>query len=170
MDKDKDTDRSTRMETKTKQNTSPGGGSTHRDQSTGNFTADMMIQCINEIKQVEAEAAAKGETPKLSRNMIQTKQYLCLLLPRWGALFVEFAAIYCPGALSYGLLVLCLHLCFLILLPFHPLHLIYPLKQGGNLLDLFSSKTGATIHYKDCRDLPYLLQKQTFNWMCFFSL
>ena len=45
---------------------------------------------------------------------------------------------------------------FIILLPVHPLHLIYPLKQGGNLLDLFSNETGATIDYKDCRDLPYL--------------
>ena len=41
-------------------------GSAHKDQSTGNFMADTMIQCINEIKQVEAEAAAKGQTPKLS--------------------------------------------------------------------------------------------------------
>ena len=118
--------------------------------------ADTMIQCINEIKQVEAEAAAKGELPKLSRNKIQVKQYLCPLLPRRGALFVEFVDIYHPGASSYGLLALCLHLCLLILLPFHPLHLIYPLKQGGNLLDLFSSETGAAIDYKDCRDLPYL--------------
>ena len=65
-DKNEDKDRSTGKETKTKQNTSLGRGSAHRDQSTGNFTADTMIQCINEIKQVEAEAAAKGEQPKLS--------------------------------------------------------------------------------------------------------
>ena len=65
-DKDKDKDRSTGKETKTKQNTSLGRGSAHRDQLTGNFMANMMIQCINEIKQVEAEAAAKGELPKLS--------------------------------------------------------------------------------------------------------
>ena len=141
MDKDKDKDRSTGKETK--QNTSLGGGFTHRDQSTGNFMANTMIQCINEIVQVEAEAAAKGELPKLSRNKIQAKQYLFPLLRR--ALFVEFADIYRPGASSYGLLVLCLHLCLLLLLPFHLLHLIYPLKQGGNLLDLFSSETGATI-------------------------
>ena len=64
-DKDKDKDRSTRKETKTKQNTSLGRGSAHRDQSTGNFMADTMIQCINEIKQVEAEAAANKEPPKL---------------------------------------------------------------------------------------------------------
>ena len=64
MDKDKDKDRSTGKETK--QNTSPGGGSAHRDQSTGNFMANMMIHCINEIKQVEVEAAAKGKLPKLS--------------------------------------------------------------------------------------------------------
>ena len=93
----------------------------------------------------KAEAAAKGELPKLSRNMIQAKQYLCPLLPRQGALFVEFADIYRPGPLSHGLLALCLHLFLLLLLPFRPLHLIYPLKQGGNLLDLFSSETGATI-------------------------
>ena len=72
-DKDKDKDRSTGKETKTKQNTSPGGGSAHRDQSTGNFMADTMIQCINEIKQVEAEAAATNEPPKLSQNMICRK-------------------------------------------------------------------------------------------------
>ena len=70
-DKDQETDRSTG--TKTKRNTSPGGGSAHKDQSNGNFTADTMIQCINEIKQVEAEAAAKGQTPKLSRNKICKK-------------------------------------------------------------------------------------------------
>ena len=145
MDKEKDKDRSTGKETKTKRNTSPCGGSAHRDQSTGNFTANTMIQCINEIKQVKVEAAAKGKLPKLSQNKIQAKQYLCPLLPRREALFVEFADIYCPGALLYGLLALCLHLCLLLLLPFHLLHLIYPLKQGGNLLDLFSSKTGATI-------------------------
>ena len=64
MDKEKDKDRSTGKETK--RNTSPGRGSAHKDQSTGNFTADMMIQCINEIVQVEAEAAANNEPPKLS--------------------------------------------------------------------------------------------------------
>ena len=73
MDKDKDKDRSTGKETKTKRNTSLGGGSAHRDQSTGNFMADTMIQCINEIIQVKAEAAANNEPPKLSRNMICRK-------------------------------------------------------------------------------------------------
>ena len=63
-DKEKDKDRSTREETK--RNTSPGGGSAHRDQSTGNFTVDTMMQCINEIVQVKAEAAANNEPPKLS--------------------------------------------------------------------------------------------------------
>ena len=140
---DKDKDRSTGKETK--QNTSPGRGSAHRDQSTGNFMVNMIIQCINEIKQVEAEAAAKGKLPKLSQNKIQAIQYLCSFLPRRGALFVEFADIYHPGASSYSLLALCLHLCLLLLLPFCLLHLIYPLKQRGNLLDLFSSETGATI-------------------------
>ena len=67
-DKDEDKDKSTGKETTTKQNTNLGRGSTNRDQSTGNFTVDMMIQCINEIRQVKAEAAAKGEQPKLSRN------------------------------------------------------------------------------------------------------
>ena len=38
--------------------------------------ADMMIQFINEIRQVEAEAAAKGEQPKLSCNMICRKNRL----------------------------------------------------------------------------------------------
>ena len=66
-------DRSTREETKTKRNTSLGGGSAHRHQSTGNFMANTMIQCINEIKQIKAEAAAKGELPKLSRNTICRK-------------------------------------------------------------------------------------------------
>ena len=99
MDKEKDKDRSTGKETK--RNTSLGGGSTHRDQSTGNFIADTMMQCINEIVQVEAEAAANNEPPKLSRNKIQGKQYLFPLLRR-GALFVEFADIYRPGALLYG--------------------------------------------------------------------
>ena len=35
--------------------------------------ADTMIQCINEIKQVEAEVAANNEPPKLSQNMICRK-------------------------------------------------------------------------------------------------
>ena len=99
MDKEKDKDRSTGKETKW--NTSPGRGSAHRDQSTGNFTVDTMMQCINEIVQVEVEAAANNKPPKLSRNKIQVKQYLFPLL-RWGALFVEFADIYHPGASSYG--------------------------------------------------------------------
>ena len=43
------------------------------DQSTGNFTVDTIIQCINEIKQVEVEAAANNEPPKLSQNMICRK-------------------------------------------------------------------------------------------------
>ena len=99
MDKEKDKDRSTGKETK--RNTSLGGGSTHRDQSTGNFRVDTMMQCINEIVQVEAEAAVNKEPPKLSRNKIQVKQYLFTLLRR-GALFVEFADIYRPGASSYS--------------------------------------------------------------------
>ena len=70
-DKDQETDRSTG--TKTKRNTSPGGGSAHKDQSTGNFMVDTMIQCINEIKQVKGEAAAKRQTPKLSQNAICRK-------------------------------------------------------------------------------------------------
>ena len=70
-DKEKDKDRSTGKETK--RNTSPGGGSAHKDQSTGNFTVDMMMQCINEIVQVEVEAAANNEPPKLSRNKICKK-------------------------------------------------------------------------------------------------
>ena len=70
-DKEKDKDRSTRKETT--RNTSLGGGSAHKDQSTGNFTAAMMMQCINEIVQVEVEAAANNEPPKLSRNKICKK-------------------------------------------------------------------------------------------------
>ena len=70
--KDTDTDQTKRNTTdqKKKPTTSPGGGSAHKDQSTGNFTADVMAACIEEIKRVEAEAAAKGEQPKLSRNKI----------------------------------------------------------------------------------------------------
>ena len=70
-DKEKDKDRSTGKETKW--NTSPGEGSAHKDQLTENFTADMMMQCINEIVQVEAEAAANKEPPKLSQNKICKK-------------------------------------------------------------------------------------------------
>ena len=70
--KDTDTDQTKRNTTdqKKKPTTSPGGGSAHKDQSTGNFTVDVMAVCIEEIKRVEAEAAAKGEQPKLSRNKI----------------------------------------------------------------------------------------------------
>ena len=52
------------MDHKNKPTTSPGGESTHQDQSTGNLPADAMAACIEEIKRVEAEAAAKGEQPK----------------------------------------------------------------------------------------------------------
>ena len=45
------------------------GGSTHANQSIGNFTADIMAQCIAEIHRVEAEAKAEGKVP-LSRNKI----------------------------------------------------------------------------------------------------
>ena len=76
-DKDEDKDRSTGKETKTKQNTSPGGGSAHKDQSTGNFMVDTMIQCINEIRQVEAEAAAKGKQPKLSQKHDMQEVWTC---------------------------------------------------------------------------------------------
>ena len=63
--KDTDMDQTKRNTTdqKKKPTTSPGGGSAHKDQSTGNFTADAMAACIEEIKRVEAEAAAKGEQP-----------------------------------------------------------------------------------------------------------
>ena len=68
--KDTDTDQTkTKRNTTDKKNkptTSPGGGSAHKDQSIGNFTADVMVACIEEIKRVEAEAAAKGEKPELS--------------------------------------------------------------------------------------------------------
>ena len=76
-DKDKDKDRSTRKETKTKQNTSLGRGSAHRDQSTGNFMADMMIQCINEIIQVEAEAAAKQWATKIIMKHDMQEVWTC---------------------------------------------------------------------------------------------
>ena len=70
---DQTKNKSTRKDKKNKQNTSPGGGSAHKDQSTGNFTATAMIECIAEIKKVEAEAAAKGAAPKLSWNHICKK-------------------------------------------------------------------------------------------------
>ena len=49
------------------------GGSTHRDQRIGLFTADAMTQCIAEIKEVEGEAARTGKQPKFSRNQILKK-------------------------------------------------------------------------------------------------
>ena len=49
------------------------GGSTHRDQCIGLFTADAMTQCIAEIKEVEGEAARTGKPPKFSRNQISKK-------------------------------------------------------------------------------------------------
>ena len=49
------------------------GGSTHRDQHIGLFTADVMRQCIVEIKEVEGEAAQTGKPPKFSRNEISKK-------------------------------------------------------------------------------------------------
>ena len=49
------------------------GGSTHRNERIGLFTADSMSQCITEIKEVEAEAARTGKPPKFSRNQISKK-------------------------------------------------------------------------------------------------
>ena len=49
------------------------GGSTHRDQHIGLFTADSMTLCIAEIREVEAEAAQTGKPPKFSRNKISKK-------------------------------------------------------------------------------------------------
>ena len=49
------------------------GGSTHRNQRIGLFTADVMTQCIAEIKEVEGEAARTGNPPKFSRNQISKK-------------------------------------------------------------------------------------------------
>ena len=70
--KDTNTDQTKQNTTdqKKKPTTSPGGGSAHKDQLTGNFTVDAIAACIEEIKRVEAEAAAKGEQPKMSRNKI----------------------------------------------------------------------------------------------------
>ena len=69
-DTDMDQTKQNTRDQKNKPTTSPGGGSAHKDQSTGNFTMDVMAACIEEIKRVEAEAAAKGEQPELSRNKI----------------------------------------------------------------------------------------------------
>ena len=66
------------------------GGSTHRDQRIGLFTADSMTLSIAEIREVEAEAARTGKALKLSRN--QATQYFCFtpfLLPGGTALLVE---------------------------------------------------------------------------------
>ena len=134
------------MDHKNKLTTSLGGGSAHKDQSTGNFTADAMAACIEEIKRVEAEAAAKGEQPKFKRN--STYLYL-LLLPRRGALLIKLFYVYSPGTSSNRLRPLCLHLGLLLFLILRAFHLIYPLKQRGNLLDLFSSETGAAIQRLD---------------------
>ena len=134
------------MDHKNKPTTSLGGGSAHKDQSTGNFTADAMAACIEEIKRVEAEAAAKGEQPKFKRN--STYLYL-LLLPRRGALLIKLFYVYSPGTSSNRLPPLCLHLGLLLFLILRAFHLIYPLKQRGNLLDLFSSETGAAIQRLD---------------------
>ena len=127
--KDTDTDQTKQNTTdqKKKPTTSPGGGSAHKDQSTGNFTADVMAACIEEIKRVEAESAAKGEQPKFKRN--STYLYL-LLLPRQGALLIKLSYVYSPGTSSNHLSPLCLHLGLLFFLILHAFHLIYPLKQG----------------------------------------
>ena len=77
MDKEKDKDRSTGKETK--RNTSPGGGSAQRDQSTGNFTADTMMQCINEIVQVEVEAAAMSHQNYHKTRFKQNSTFFPLL-------------------------------------------------------------------------------------------
>ena len=108
MDKEKDKDRSTGKETK--QNTSLGRGSAHRDQSTGNFTVDIMMRCINEIVQVEAEAAAKQQATKIitkqdSSKTVpfpspQTRSSLCRIcgyLLSWG--FVIWLAGAVPSSL-----------------------------------------------------------------------
>ena len=146
--KDMDTDQTKRntMDQKKKSTTSPGGGSAHKDQSTGKFTVDVMAACIKEIKRVEAEAAVKGEQPKFKRN--STYLYL-LLLPRRGALLIKLSYVYSPGTSSNCLPPLCQHLGLLLFLILHAFYLIYPLKQGGNLLDLFSSETGAAIQRLD---------------------
>ena len=60
-DTDMDQTKQNTTDQKKKLTTSPGGGSAHKDQSTGNFTADAMAACIEEIKRVEAEAAVKEE-------------------------------------------------------------------------------------------------------------
>ena len=49
------------------------GGSSHRNEHIGLFTADVMTQCIAEIKEVEGEAARTGKPPKFSRNQISKK-------------------------------------------------------------------------------------------------
>ena len=45
------------------------GGSTHANEKIGCFKADVMLQCIDEINRVEAEAKQHGMKPK-SRNKI----------------------------------------------------------------------------------------------------
>ena len=55
MDKDQTKRNSTGK--KNKPTTSPSGGSAHKDQLTGNFTTDVMVACIKEIRRAEAKAA-----------------------------------------------------------------------------------------------------------------
>ena len=62
--KDTDMDQTKRNTTdqKKKPTTSPGGGSAHKDQSTGNFTVDVMAACIKEIKRVERRLQRRGNS------------------------------------------------------------------------------------------------------------
>ena len=134
------------------ENTSLGGGSAHRDQSTGNFTANTMIQCINEIKQVEAEAAAKGEQPKTiskhdSSEAVplpsppQTRCSLCRIcgyLSSWGFV-VRVAGTVPPSFPSSSA-------AFLSASPHLPTEI-----WGKSFRSIF--KQNRLLQYKDCRDV-----------------
>ena len=52
------------------------GKSNHAGDRIGLFKADIMKACIKEIKQVKAEAKAKGTKPAMSRNQISEKDHL----------------------------------------------------------------------------------------------
>ena len=68
-DTDGKKDKKPKKDTKRHSGQGDQGGSTHANETVGNFTADVMARCIAEINRVEAEAKAAGKTP-LSRNKI----------------------------------------------------------------------------------------------------
>ena len=70
MTKDGKKDKKQKKDTKLHSGEGDRGGSTHANESIGNFTADMMAQCIVKIKQVEAEAKADREDTFIKKQNI----------------------------------------------------------------------------------------------------